>query len=59
MYLCGGADQELLMNSKFAKYKPFIPQDALDNQESTMYRVISPISNGYDCYEIAKKILVD
>ena len=45
--------------SKFAKYKPFIPQDALDNQESTMYRVISPISNGYDCYEIAKKILVD
>lgn len=59
MYLCGGADQELLLNSKFAKYKPFIPQDALDNQESTMYRVISPISNGYDCYEITKKILID
>lgn len=58
MYLCGGADQELLLNSKFSKYKPFIPQDALDNQESTLYRVISPISNGYDCYEIAKKILI-
>ena len=58
MYLCGGADKELLFNSKFAKYKPFIPQDLLGNQESTLYRVISPIFNGYDCYEIAKKILI-
>ena len=57
MYLCGGADQKLLIEGKFSKYKPFIPKDTVSDKNNTLYRVISPISNGYDCIKIVKKVL--
>tara|TARA_B100000963_G_C22633743_1_gene676387 strand:- start:3748 stop:4458 length:711 start_codon:yes stop_codon:yes gene_type:complete len=58
MYLCGGADQKLLTESKFSKYKPFIPKETVSDKANTLYRVISPISNGYDCIKIVKKVLI-
>ena len=57
MYLCGGADQKLLTESKFSKYKPFIPKETVSDKANTLYRVISPISNGYDSYQLVNKIL--
>ena len=57
MYLCGGADQKLLTESKFSKYKPFIPKETVSDKANTLYRVISPISKAYDSLKIVKMIL--
>jgi hypothetical protein len=60
--IAGGASLELLTNSPFAKYKEFNPREEFflkNKKELTKYRVIEPIINGYDTYELAEHIFMN
>lgn len=58
VYLAGGASEYLLQNSDNSKYKKFIPYyERKPLNKPTRYRVIEPIYNGFDTYQVTKDIL--